>query len=403
MTQPNAAVWNRRSALSLGFASAATILLGCSTTDTNATTNENDDDLAKIGKVIVVGAGPAGLATAHLLQQQGVEVEVLEAKPTHGGRTRHDLTFVDFPIPLGAEWVHVEAGVLGEIVNDDAVSVGTKLVAYGEDAQLGWYENGLEFSPLDDLADDLKFAGSGWLDFLDTYIVPGIVDRIRYNTEITAISHDEDGVRLTDAGGAVHSADRAVVTVPLKLLQDRVVEFDPPLETDRLKVIDEAVVWSGLKAFFVFDEAFYPTVVTMPGDETNAGQRLYYDAAYGQDTDFNVLGLFSVGHWAEFYQAMSDDALVAAVLAELDEIFDGAASRSYVRHVVQDWNADPFARGAYLEDDAPSSISRRLAQPVTDRLYFAGDAYTRFDDWSSVHTATRSAADTVDQLLRLGE
>lgn len=158
-------------------------------------------------------------------------------------------------------------------------------------------------------------------------------------------------------------------------------------------------MWSGLKAFFVFDEQFYPAAIGFADSDTADGQRLLYDAAHGQDTDLNVLGIFSVGAQAEVYQAMSDDELVADVLGELDAAFDGAASRSYVRHLVQNWNDEPFAGAAYLEDDAPTRISRRLAEPLNDRVSFAGDAYTSFDDWSSVHTAARSAIEAVDRIL----
>jgi monoamine oxidase len=106
-----------------------------------------------------------------------------------------------------------------------------------------------------------------------------------------------------------------------------------------------------------------------------------------------------VGAQAEAYQAMSGEQFVANVLDELDAAFDGAASRSYVRHLVQNWNDEPFAGGAYLEDNADSDISSELARPLGDLVFFAGDAYTSFDDWSSVHTAVRSAADAVERLL----
>ena len=158
-------------------------------------------------------------------------------------------------------------------------------------------------------------------------------------------------------------------------------------------------MWSGFKAFFEFDEEFYPTAVAPEDTETRAGQRLFYDAAYGQRTDQNILGLFSVGAQAEAYQAMDDDDFLADVLGELDDAFDGAASRTYLRHRVQNWNDEPFARGAYLEDNADWRISRELAEPLGELVHFAGDAYTRFDDWSSVHTAARSAADTVERIL----
>lgn len=45
------------------------------------------------GKVIVIGAGAAGMSAAYLLNQRGIDVEVLEANTIHGGRVRVNNTF----------------------------------------------------------------------------------------------------------------------------------------------------------------------------------------------------------------------------------------------------------------------------------------------------------------------
>jgi monoamine oxidase len=86
-----------------------------------------------------------------------------------------------------------------------------------------------------------------------------------------------------------------------------------------------------------------------------------------------------------------DDTVRDRVLAELDEIFDDAASRRYRRHIVQDWSAEPFVRQAYVADEADWRTVRTLGEPADDRVLFAGDAYTNGEDWSSVH---------VERLLR---
>lgn len=382
----------RRQFVTSGAAAVAVLLAGCLPRSTSFT-----------GKVLVVGAGPAGMTATHLLVQQGIDVEVLEAGSIHGGRIRHNLDFADFPISLGAEWVHVDGSILDEIVNDSTVEVTTELVGYQDSDEIAYIQNGATtFGPLvPEIFDvDTKFRGSSWLDFYNTYVTPGISDLIRYSTQIVAVDHSGDEVVLTDATGRTYSADRTIITVPLRILQRRDISFTPPLEADRLEAIDEATVWSGLKAFFEFDEAFYPAGVGFPDSDTDAGQRLFYDAAYGQRTDQNILGVFSVGAQAEAYQVMTDDELVASVLADLDDGFDGIASRSYRRHLVQNWNAEPFAGAAYLEDEADFRISRELSRPLGDRVFFAGDSYTSFADWSSVHAAARSAAEAVEAVLR---
>ena len=110
------------------------------------------------------------------------------------------------------------------------------------------------------------------------------------------------------------------------------------------------------------------------------------------------MGIFSVGVQAERYQAMSDEEFKANVLAELDEVFDGIASQTYIKHMTQNWNNEPYARAAYLADSSPRWISDEMATSIDDKLYFAGTSYTSFWDWRSVHTAARSAREVVDEL-----
>lgn len=382
---------DRRSFLVFGAAGLAALLAGCASRDADVVALPGE-------RVVIVGAGPAGMTAAHLLRQRGVDIAILEAASTHGGRIRHNLDFTDFPISLGAEWVHVEAEILEEIVNDPSIEVTTELVAYDPADIAGYYDGTLILGPIGDTA-DLKFVDSSWLDFFNKHIVEGIEDAMIFDTQVTTIDYSGDVIRLTDANGGSHEADKVIVTAPLKVLQRGDITFVPGLSDERTEALANADVWSGLKVFVEFEEEFYPAALQFPDSETADGQRLYYDAAYGQDSDANILGLFAVGVQAESYQALSDEELLERILSELDEIFDGAATPSYVRHLVQNWNDEPFAGAAYLADNAPSSTSTRLSGSVDGRVFFAGDAYTSFDDWSSVHTAARSAADAVEDLL----
>ncbi len=58
-------------------------------------------------------------------------------------------------------------------------------------------------------------------------------------------------------------------------------------------------------------------------------------------------------------------------MQELDEIFDGKASKYYVKHIIQNWTAEPFIQGTYSHRKASA---KKLAAPIDDKVYFAGEA-----------------------------
>jgi len=57
-------------------------------------------------KVLVIGAGIAGLSAAYHLQQAGIEATVLEARDRIGGRVWTSRDFADIPVEFGAELIH---------------------------------------------------------------------------------------------------------------------------------------------------------------------------------------------------------------------------------------------------------------------------------------------------------
>jgi monoamine oxidase len=64
---------------------------------------------APVERVVVVGAGIAGLTVANALAHGGVECVVLEARDRIGGRL-HTVNLAGSPVDLGGSWIHTPAG-----------------------------------------------------------------------------------------------------------------------------------------------------------------------------------------------------------------------------------------------------------------------------------------------------
>ena len=62
-----------------------------------------------VERVVVVGAGIAGLTVANALAHGGVECVVMEARDRIGGRL-HTVDLAGWPVDLGGSWIHTPLG-----------------------------------------------------------------------------------------------------------------------------------------------------------------------------------------------------------------------------------------------------------------------------------------------------
>jgi monoamine oxidase len=65
---------------------------------------------------LIIGAGAAGLAAARTLHDAGQQILILEARDRIGGRAFTDAQFADFPVELGAEFIHGESAITHDLV-----------------------------------------------------------------------------------------------------------------------------------------------------------------------------------------------------------------------------------------------------------------------------------------------
>ncbi|MEX3008959.1 flavin monoamine oxidase family protein [Hoeflea sp. TYP-13] len=356
-------------------------------------------------EVIIVGAGAAGLTAAFHLRRKGVKVRIFEAGSQWGGRVRRLDGFADFPIDVGAEWIHDDPEILGEIVGAGRTDLGVETITYQPQTYKQWYGGRLrQFNLLRFAYAEVKFFNTTWYGFFEKHVVPHLLGAIELNTRVTEIDHSGTKVRVRTGDGRVHTADKVVVTVPVSALQRGDIAIHPDLPVDRRQAVAGINFGKGFKVFLSFRERFYPDMLLtgplVDQIEDDWDEKLYYDAAFGKQATSNILGLFTSNQRMTPRAQMNDEALVRDVITELDTVYDGAPSRLLTGAYVRNWTADPMYGGIYsMEyDDSRFDTPEEMLAPIGGTLYFAGEALGG-DSQSTVQGAAFSAIRAVERML----
>lgn len=274
------------------------------------------------------------MTAGYVLDDLGIEYEILEAASTHGGRIKETRKFADFPIDLGVEWIH--AGLykncrppfLFDILENKNTDPRIKTFSW-KPKEMRLTNKKLKPVPsyveslLTAGGGDLKFRNSSWFEVFNERVFPKIKDNVRFNSVVREINYDEEKVRVETESGEVFEADKVLVTVPVKILQKELIKFSPPLPKKKLEAIKSEHVPSGFKVFIQFEEQFYPGAIVL-GSYWNAmkNHSAYFDATLGKDTDQHVFGLFARGSDAEKYRPKKDENLELGTEAYNEKIVD---------------------------------------------------------------------------------
>jgi monoamine oxidase len=331
-----------------------------------------DADVAS--KVLVIGAGFAGLGAAQALVAAELDVLVIEARDRVGGRAWTSREW-GFPIDLGASWIHgiddnPIAALADEVGAVTSVSDGDRTILFDADGALVDTEEmfAAEAIAAELLERELDGAtlGEGLAAALDEeeldertrrlvevelhrvaeHELSGGLDELNVDAwhEGEAIHGDEvvlprgygplaerltarltfafdqivdrvewgDGVRVI-AGAAVFEADAVIVTLPLGVLKAGVVTFDPPLPDEYTAVIDALGVGLLDKVILEFDQPFWPDDVEMIGFTREDGRFIEW-LNLGKHTGRSVLVGFTAAAAARELEQLDDAAVVAAAV-----------------------------------------------------------------------------------------
>ena len=364
------------------------------------------------GDVIIVGAGASGLAAAKKLEEEGISYQILEATNKLGGRIQKDETFADFPIDLGAEWIHEDKSILNYLINQPGREPNVETILYQPMNAQEVVGNTISQISNQDMVDyyanyitEYKFKNTTWYDFIDANFTQNVEQNIIYNSKVSTIDYSGDKVILTTEDSTEYEADKVILTVSIGALKSNAITFIPSLPSEKITAMQDVEFLPGFKLFMKFSDQFYPDVITC---QTRKKKKTYYDVAYGKGANDHVLGLLSTGISAENYYLLNDpNTIVDTVLQELDGYFSGLASQYYLgSYIYQDWGQQTYTQGTWTSDFQAASAD--LIAPLDDKVYFAGETYNSsgispVDGFyiirGSVQSAILSGYEVVDKIL----
>jgi monoamine oxidase len=413
-------------------------------------------------KVVVIGAGLAGIYAAWLLLKSGYEVVVLEASGQWGGRIRVLEGFADFPIELGAEEIHGEKSAWHKLVKssgarfaeadtEDYYWTGGKLRTEAEAQDDPNVEKAFDFiekarnysGPDQTVAQEVARLN------LPLDVRPVINAQVgnEYGTSNNRLSirgiSEEDNL-WTAGGEDVLLADlsfkkvietklaealpKIVLNAPVKTVDytDRKVKVTDA--SGNVQEADHVIVTVPLPVLRDGDILFTPA---LPAVKTEAMRKIgmgagmkiilkfdkrfwpadtgsiyaggpvpeYWYTALGRGTT-PVLTAFVMGENAEALGALGAGAS-KAVLDDLDLMFGpGVATGAFKDAVIMDWRKEPYIRGAYSYPVVGGGIAQRvlLAEPLGKKVFFAGEATHTEGHSGTMHGAMESAIRAVEVL-----
>ncbi len=406
-------------------------------------------DIDYKGKVVIVGAGAAGLYAGYILKSKGIDFQILEAGANFGGRLAKLTGFANFPIDLGAQWLHGKNNILGDLIKKSETKItldesdakfwfNNQLVTelprdvnifegdnlpdisfeeyaiqqglgneykfvvenlagdQGADAStLSVYYNNLEEENWSSGDDDFKFQET-YFDLIDKEIASHVSDKIVFNTVVNKIDYSNDEIKIHDINDIVFQADKLIITVPISILKSNDILFQPTLPTEKTNAFSKIGMGAGMKVFLKFSNKFF--------DQNIIGGSIcaaYADDSVGKAQSDKVLLAFVMGEQAEYLTSLgSDSAITQALLGELDLMYNGQATASFLAAHVENWTTNPFIRGAYSYSTVGMGNARAIAaQPIDKKIYFAGEAMNLNGHHQTVQGAIETGYREVIQLL----
>jgi len=341
-------------------------------------------------KVLVLGAGLAGLVAAYELTKLGHEVTVLEARTRPGGRV-HTLRE---PFSDG---LFAEEGAARIPENHDLTHKYVKEFALplepfypSELHALRFDRGGREEVPIDGFTDAMtrnyseELGGNptrwqkikGGTDMLPKAFAEHLGNKIRYGSPVVKIEQDEKQARVVFLNAGKHqtmTADNVLCTIPFSVLRN--VEL-AGLSSQKREIIKNTRYDAVARVYLQTRSRVWEDK-GLNGFAFTAGAVEVWQPTWNQPGPRGILMTYARPGEAERITKLKENERIATTLKQLDEMF-GGLSQSFERGATKCWTEDEWSRGAWA---FVGFANFGAAIAPEGRLHFAGEHLSEWPSW----------------------
>ena len=341
-------------------------------------------------KVLILGAGMAGLVAGYELSKLGHEVNILEARTRPGGRV-HTLRE---PFSDG---LYAEAGA-ARIPNHHDLTL--KYVKEFDLPLEPFYPsklNALRFDrgereevPIDGFTDAMtqnyggELGGSpehwqkikGGSDLLPKAFAERLAGKIRYGAAVVRIEQDATQARIVflEAGRRqTVSADAVLCTIPFSVLKD----IDLPALSARKRETIERTHYDAVSRVYLQTRNRFWEAKGLNGFAFTRGAIEIWQPTWSQPGPRGILMTYARPGEAERITSLKENERIAVTLKQLDEMFSGLRE-NFERGATKCWMDDQWSRGAWAFVGFTDFLA---AVGVEGRIHFAGEHLSPWSSW----------------------
>ena len=341
-------------------------------------------------KVLILGAGMAGLVAGHELSKLGHDVTILEARTRPGGRVHtlrepfsdglyaeegaaripdnHDLTLKyvkEFSLPLEPFYpsrlraVRFDRGSREEVPIDgftDAMSRN-----YGDD--LGGNPERWQ-----------KIKGG--TDLLPKAFADKLASKIQYGAAVVKIDEDTNQARVVfvkDSRQQTLTADSVICTIPFSVLRD----IELPSLSARKKEIIKSTNYDAVSRVYLQTRNRFWEEKGLNGFAFTSGAIEIWQPTWSQPGPRGILMTYARPGEAERITRLKESDRIGTTLKQLDGIFTGLREH-FERGATKCWKDDEWSRGAWAFVGFTDFFTASVRE---GRIHFAGEHLSPWFSW----------------------